>query len=111
MMQLRFVVLAGALLAAGSAHATTVADCERVVAQFEAHVGRRGLAGREAPTVLRKLAAAAAPRASMSDRLRELREVRDRARVRPDVSRFDADRLARGAEVALLCLQRVREGR
>jgi len=36
-----------------------VPDCERVVAQFEAHVGRRGLAGREAPAVLRKLAAAA----------------------------------------------------
>src|SRR5262245_32017533 len=106
----RLLLLAG-LLAAASVQATTVPDCERVVLQFDAHVARRGLAGREAPAVLRKLAAAGAPDASMSDRVRELQEMRDRVRARIDLSRFDADRLARGAEVAMLCLQRVREGR
>jgi len=113
-MQLRLVVLAGALLAAGSAHATTVADCERVVAQFEAHVAGRGLGGRDQSVLLRTLADAAAPGARMSERVTKLGEFRDRARVleaRGGVSRFDADRLARGAEAAMLCLQRVGEGR
>jgi len=99
MTKFRVLLFAGSLSAA-SAGATTVADCQRVVAQFEAHVGR--------------LAEAAAPRASMAERLQKLRELSERAgalEAQGKVSRFDADRLARGAEAAMLCLQRVREGR
>ncbi|TMA63265.1 MAG: hypothetical protein E6J69_17315 [Deltaproteobacteria bacterium] len=113
MTKFRVLLFAGSLSAA-SAGATTVADCQRVVAQFEAHVGRLALAGRDQPDVQRKLAEAAAPRASMAERLQKLRELSERAgalEAQGKVSRFDADRLARGAEAAMLCLQRVREGR
>ena len=51
-MQLRLVVLAGALLAAGSAHATTVPDCERLVAQFNpTYAGTKDTQGRTTPRV------------------------------------------------------------
>ena len=108
------LMAAGCLLVAVPVGATSMSDCEGVVAQFEAHVARRGLGGPERATLLGKLAEAAAPRAPTSDRDKRLREFRDRARAleaRGVVSRFDSDRLARGAEVAMLCLQRVREGR
>ena len=110
----RRMLIAGCLLVGAPAGATSVPDCERVVAQFEAHVAGRGLGGRDQSVLLRTLADAAAPGARMSERVTKLGEFRDRARVleaRGGVSRFDADRLARGAEAAMLCLQRVREGR
>ena len=110
----RLLVAAGCLLIAAPVAATSVSDCEDVVAQFGAHIARQGLGGRDQQTLIGELADAAAPGASMSERIAKLTEVRDRARTleaRGDVSRFDSDRLARGAEVAMLCLQRVREGR
>ena len=110
----RRLLIAGCLLVGGPVGATSVPDCERVVAQFEAQVAGRGLGGRDQSALLGTLADAAAPGAPMSERIKKLREFRDRARVleaRGDVSRFDSDRLARGAEAAMLCLQRVREGR
>jgi hypothetical protein len=114
MMIRRLLTAAACVLIAGPVAATSVSDCEGVVAQFEDHVARRGLGGPDQAALLGKLADAASPGAPMSDRVEKLAEFRERARtleMRGDVSRFDSDRLARGAEVAMLCLQRVREGR
>ena len=110
----RILVAAGCVLLAGPVAATSVSDCEHVVAQFQGHVARRGLGGSGQAALLDDLADAGSPEARMSDRVEKLVEFRDRARTletRGYVSRFASDRLARGAEVAMLCLQRVREGR
>ena len=110
----RLLIVAGSVLVAGPVAATSISDCGRVMAQFEAHVALRGLGGAGQTALLDNLADAGSPRAKMSERVEKLVEFRDRARTlerRGDVSRFASDRLARGAEVAMLCLQRVREGR
>ena len=114
MMSRHILIAAGCVLVAGPVAATSVSGCEHVVAQFEDHIAGRGLGGPDRAALLGKLADAASPRARMTERVEKLVEFRDRARrleMRGDVSRFDSDRLARGAEVAMLCLQRVREGR
>jgi len=92
---------------------TGLSNCEHVVATFGDYVARRGLGDGEQTAFLADLGAVAASR-TMDDRFLGLLQFHHRARqleAHGIVSRFNSDRLAYGAEAAMLCLGQVPEPR
>lgn len=113
--------LAGFALVCGApAFATSFEDCERVLAQFQGQVARVAVAG-DHPNDKRaglrtsiRAAVKAGEQSDVRDALDQLALFEKQATAmegRGELSRFDAERMVKGAQAAALCFEAARDGR
>jgi hypothetical protein len=113
-------VVAVALVWGGPAFATSIEDCQRVIAQFQGEVAslgvtREGSADQRA--ALRTSIGAAAKSGKQADiaaTLQQLDRFQKQASEmaqRGELTNFDAERMVQGAQAVGVCYERVRDGK